>query len=175
MWASVSSVDVNSSVVTPSSVRLNTTAYRTISIWFYISANPPTSSTDIITNNNINTNWDGIYIQLFGGGTIHFATNGGSIFRYYDHNSMPLNKWTFITMVYIVSATQPNYCYVDGQLVGQFLHGTDSVDAFVEHKVRVNAASGYGGRWSEVKLWDVGLTADQVMAEFTAKQSYYGA
>ncbi len=78
-------------------------------------------------------------------------------------------------MVYIVSATQPNYCYVDGQLVGQFLHGTDSVDAFVEHKVRVNAASGYGGRWSEVKLWDVGLTADQVMAEFTAKQSYYGA
>ena len=87
---------------------------------------------------------------------------------------MPLNKWSMITFSYIVSASLPSYCYVDGTLVGQFVHGTDSVDTVQEQRVRISAAAAYGGRWGEVKAWNIGLTTDQVMDEYTNNRSYYG-
>jgi hypothetical protein len=153
---------------------LSTTAYRTISIWFYISANPTEAIVNVITNNNINNNWDGAYIQLTGAGQLHFCTNAGTQFPNLRPAYMPLNKWSMITFSYIISGSQPSYCYLDGELVGQFVHGNDSVDTVQEQRVRISAASAYGGRWGEVKVWNIGLSVDQVRDEYINTKSYYG-
>lgn len=159
---------------TPQDVRLNTTIARTMSIWFYVPTGLLPPMIDIMTNNNVGSTFDGAYIQMYQDDRLHFSTNGNQQNPFMNPYNMPRDQWKMITFVYIASATIPCRAYINGALVGTYLHGTDTVDQLWQNDLRISAGGGYGGRWSQAKVWDYGLSDAQILAEFTATRGYFG-
>ena len=159
---------------TPQDVRLSTTATRTMSIWFYLPTGLTPQIADIMTNNNVGATFDGAYIQVYQDGLLHFNTNGNQKNTWVDPYTMPRDEWKMLTFVYIASDTVPNRAYVNGVLVGSYLHGLDTVDQFYGNNLRISTVGGYGGRWSQAKVWNYGLSGQQILDEFTATRGYFG-